>query len=185
MRKTALAALGASLVLALAVAAAALAVRRPREGPVGTSPPAGGLLPAAGVGHPMPEFTLPTPQGEALSFAALKNRPVVVNFFASWCPSCWVEIPHLKAVFAEHGVRGLVVLGIGVLDDAASQAWMVRKLEIPYPTVYDAGGEVVSKVLQLRAMPTTIFVDRAGIVRGRWEGFLDERELRRELRKIL
>ncbi len=74
----------------------------------------------------------------------------------------------------EHfGGRGLRVLGIGVLDDANAQTWMVRKLRIPYPTVFDVTGETVSNVLRLRTMPTTVLIDSRGIVRQKWEGLLD------------
>lgn len=77
------------------------------------------------------------------------------------------------------------MLGIGVLDDAGAQKWMIGRLGITYPTVYDVSGEVVTKVLRLRRMPTTIFIDRRGIVRAKWEGILDEATLRREIAKIL
>lgn len=143
------------------------------------------LPPAAFVGHPMPQFSLPTPAGGALAFSHFKGRPVLVNFFGSWCPSCWVEVPLMKALYEEYRPRGLQLLGIGVLDDADGQTWMVRKLGIPYPTVYDASGETVSQTFRLRAMPTTILVGADGIVLARWEGFVDEETLRRGVEKGL
>lgn len=91
----------------------------------------------------------------------------------------------MKALYEEYHPRGLQLLGIGVLDDADSQSWMVRKLGIPYPTVYDASGETVSQTFRLRAMPTTLLVGADGIVRVRWEGFVDEDTLRREVEKAL
>lgn len=148
-------------------------------------PPVSVLPPSTDLGHPIPEFSLPAPSGEMLAISKFRGRPIVINFFASWCPSCWAEIPHLVKASTENRKQGLVVLGIGVLDDAGAQKWMIGRLGITYPTVYDVSGEVVTKVLRLRRMPTTIFIDRRGIVRAKWEGILDEATLRREIAKIL
>jgi len=133
----------------------------------------------------MPEFALPAPTGRIVKFADFKGRPLVINFFGSWCPSCWAEVPLMVSLYADYRGRGLGVLGIGVLDDAAAQTWMVRKLGIPYPTVYDVGGETVSNVLRLRAMPTTVLIDRRGVVKMKWEGFLDRDTLLRKVQEIL
>jgi len=147
--------------------------------------PGASLPPAMEVGRAMPAFTLPAPGGGARALASFTGKPLVLNFFASWCPSCWAEIPAITAVYEAFSPRGLQVLGIGVLDDARSQAEMVRRLRIPYPTVYDAEGRVVGEVLKLRSMPTTVLVDRHGVVRFKWEGVLDEATLRREVVKWL
>lgn len=133
----------------------------------------------------LPAFSLPALGGGTFSAADLEGKPAVVNFFASWCSSCWAEIPHIQGAFQDHKAQGLQVLGIGVLDSEDSLRWMVDKLRITYPTVYDANGETVTKILQLRSMPTTLFVDRQGIVRARWQGFLDEETLRRLIARIL
>ncbi len=153
--------------------------------------PSAALPPAAGSGtatagrdEVLPAFALPTLRGGTFRSAELQGKAVIINFFASWCPSCWGEIPDFEAIHKEYGPRGLLVLGIGVLDDAETLGWMVQKLGITYPTVYDVKGEVVGGVLRLKAMPTTLFVDRNGVIRTRWQGRLDETILRRELRKI-
>jgi peroxiredoxin len=180
----------ALLLILVLVAAAAVTVAmsgwrpgilRAVEPPAQPAP----LPPAMAVGHPMPDFALPTLHDCALSFSEVKGQPVVINFFASSCPSCWAEVPRMNAVYAAYRARGLTVLGIGVLDSRHTHAWMVKKLTIIYPTVYDATGETVGAVLGLQAMPTTVLVDRGGIVRVRWQGFLDEETLRREVEKLL
>ncbi len=142
-----------------------------------------GALAATG-GERLPTFTLPALRGGTFNSAALRGKPAVINFFASWCTSCWGEIPAFEAIHRQYAPHGLVVLGIGVLDDADAQTWMVQKLGITYPTVYDERGDVVGGVLRLKVMPTTLFVDRSGTIKSRWQGRLDESILRRELRKI-
>ncbi len=143
------------------------------------------LPPAMEVGHPMPQFELPALRGERFSLSAFQGHPLVINFFASWCESCWADVRHINAVYEEYRTRGLTVLGIGVLDNRDAHAWMVEKFSITYPTVYDATGEIVGNVLKLCSTPTTVLVDRDGIVMVRWEGRLDEEILRREVEKLL
>jgi peroxiredoxin len=179
----------ALLLVAGALAAGALGLGLRAFGrPHLAAPPA---LPIAATGsavtasEALPAFALPMLGGGQLTAADLKDRPVVLNFFASWCPSCWVEIPHLARVYDEHRRRGLVVVGVGVLDSEESLRWMVTRLRIPYPTAYDSSGETVVRILQLRAMPTTLFVDRQGRVRIRWQGLLDETTLRDLVGQIL
>ena len=140
---------------------------------------------SATTADPLPAFSLPALGGGTFSAADLKGKPAVVNFFASWCSPCWAEIPHIQRAFQDYKAQGLQVLGIGVLDSEDSLRWMVDKLRITYPTVYDTSGDTVVKILQLRRMPTTLFVDRQGIVRVRWQGFLDEETLRRLIAQIL
>ncbi len=143
------------------------------------------LPPAMEVGHPVPQFELPTIRGEKFSLSAFQGHPVVINFFASWCESCWADIRHINAVYEDYRTRGLAVLGIGVLDNKDAHAWIVKKFSITYPTVYDATGEIVGNVLKLRSTPMTVLVDRGGIVIVRWEGRLDEQILRRKVEKLL
>ncbi|MDR7521171.1 MAG: TlpA disulfide reductase family protein [Armatimonadota bacterium] len=140
---------------------------------------------AAATADLLPAFSLPALGGGTFSAADLKGKPAVVNFFASWCASCWAEIPRIQRAFQDHKAQGLQVLGIGVLDSEDSLRWMVDKLRITYPTVYDPSGHTVVKILHLRSMPTTLFVDRQGVVRARWQGFLDQETLRRLIAQIL
>ena len=133
----------------------------------------------------LPRFSLPMVDGSHFSSDRLRGKPAVINFFATWCPSCWAEVPMLEVVYRQHRANGLMVVGIGVLEDARSTSWMARRLGISFPVTYDATGEVVTKVLKLRTMPTTLFVDRNGNILVRWEGVLDKARFQRYLSLIL
>lgn len=175
----------AGIVAAAAIALFVLSVGRPQQ-PAAQSPiPIAASGSGASSSDPLPAFRLPALGGGVLTAADLKGKPAVINFFASWCASCWAEVPHIQTAFEEYKGRGLQVLGIGVLDSEESVRWMVGKLRITYPTVYDSKGDTVGNVLRLRSMPTTLFVDRQGIVRVRWEGFLDKETLHRLIAQIL
>ncbi len=176
------------LLLAAAVVAAVAFFVFSHEGPQPTvqSPlPVAATGSASAAADPLPAFSLPAPGGGRISAADLKGKPTVINFFASWCSSCWAEIPHIQSASQDYKGRGLQVVGIGVLDSEDSLRWMVTKLHITYPTAYDTSGDTVVKILQLRSMPTTLFVDRQGIVRARWQGFLDQETLQRLIAQIM
>ncbi len=176
--------LGGGAVAAVAIALFVLSAGRQR--PAAQLPlPIAAAGSAASASNPLPAFSLPALGGGVFTAADLKGKPAVINFFASWCSSCWAEIPHIEATFKDYRRQGLQVLGIGVLDSEDSLRWMVNKLRITYPTVYDTSGDTVVKVLQLRSMPTTLFVDRQGVVRVRWQGFMDKETLRRLIAQVL
>jgi peroxiredoxin len=175
----------ASVLAVAAVAVFAVSQGRLRQAAETPLPVAATRSAALATADPLPAFSLPALGGGVMSAADLRGKPAVVNFFASWCSSCWAEIPHIQGAFQDYKRRGLQVVGIGVLDSEDSLRWMVNKLHITYPTVYDTSGDTVVKILQLRSMPTTLFVDRQGIVRARWQGFLDEETLRRLIAQII
>ncbi|MDR7533638.1 MAG: TlpA disulfide reductase family protein, partial [Armatimonadota bacterium] len=162
---------GAAVAVALSLYLLAPRVWQPTPAPPVPIVTSGTVVPA---GESLPPFQLPALGGGAISAADLQGRPAVINFFASWCPSCWAEIPHLARAYADYRAQGLQVLGIGVLDSEGSLRWMAGRLQIPYPAAYDEKGGVVVSILRLRSMPTTLFVDRRGVIRARWEGVLDE-----------
>lgn len=141
--------------------------------------------PAVTSTNQLPKFSLPKVDGSQFSSDQLRGKPAIVNFFASWCPSCWAEMPMLEVVYRQYRAKGLMVVGIGVLEDARSTFWMVNRLGVSFPVTYDATGEVVTGVLKLRAMPTTLFVDRHGNIVVRWEGVLDKARFQRYLTSIL
>ena len=176
--------LAAAVVAVVAIAFFVFSQGRPQ--PTAQSPlPVAATGSASAAADPLPAFSLPAPGGGRISAADLKGKPTVINFFASWCSSCWAEIPHIQSAYNDYQGRGLQIVGIGVLDSEDSLRWMVTKLRITYPTAYDTSGDTVVKILQLRSMPTTLFVDRQGIVRARWQGFLDQETLQRLIAQIM
>lgn len=130
-------------------------------------------------------FTMPTLDGGTISAAQLKGQPAVIKVFASWCPRCWVSLPHTEAVYNEYAQRGLRVIGVGVLSAEDDLRSMVHRLRITYPVAYDLNGLVSVQTFGLRNVPTTLFVDRQGVVRVRWEGTMDRETLRRLIAQIL
>ena len=110
------------------------------------------------------EFTLADLHGSAVSLKSLRGHPLIVDFWATWCPPCRKQIPELKAVYSRYRAAGLIV--IGVACDAIEGAGLrdvgpfVKKFDINYPIL--VGTETVTNKLGVEGMPTTMFLDRDG-----------------------
>jgi cytochrome c biogenesis protein CcmG, thiol:disulfide interchange protein DsbE len=100
-----------------------------------------------------------------LSMADLRGKPVVVNFWASWCVPCRDEAPVLEQTYRRYRDQGLVVLGIDVNDFRADARRFMEKYGLTYPVVYDGKGSTVGK-WGVRGFPETFFVDRSGKLVG-------------------
>ncbi len=112
-----------------------------------------------------PDFTLQTMSGEQITLSDLQGQPVLVNFWASWCPPCRAEMPGMENAYQEYQSQGFVVLAINVtyqdtLSDAIS---FVETQGFSYPILFDTQGSV-SKLYQLRSLPTSFFVDKEGVI---------------------
>jgi cytochrome c biogenesis protein CcmG, thiol:disulfide interchange protein DsbE len=134
-------------------------------------PLAGGLEPAPAVGHPAPDFTLRTVDGQELSLSDFRGRPVVVNFWATWCPPCRAEMPDFQAAFIEYQNEGLVIIGVNstAQDDPDLVPGFVAEFGLTFPIVLDETGEVTS-AYKILGLPTSIFVDKNGVVQEVFTG---------------
>lgn len=122
-----------------------------------------------GIGENAPDFTLVTLDGKAVTLADYKgNKPLMLIFWASWCPACKKEIPQINRLAADFVPRGLAVLAVnvGVNDSAAKAAAYRDKYGLDYPVAFDEGSEV-SRAFGVVGTPTVIITDKSGIVRYR------------------
>ena len=119
---------------------------------------------------PAPDFTLKTLDGPALRLAEQRGQVVLVNFWASWCAPCKVEMPHLNRLADKYRDIGVVMLAVNVDDDPKKAAAEARKLGINFPVLLDTA-KTASKAYQLQAMPTAVLVDRDGKVRHVHQGY--------------
>ena len=118
-----------------------------------------------------------------------KGEPTIVNFWASNCPPCRMEMPGFQKVYTEHGGRGYRMLGVDVgpqtgLGTHDGAKALLKQEGIRYPVGYVDGDALVTRY-GLRGMPTTLFFDASGKQVGRVVGYLDESQLRQRLASLL
>jgi thiol-disulfide isomerase/thioredoxin len=117
-------------------------------------------------------FTLADLDGRPVKLASWHGRPLIVDFWATWCPPCRKEIPELNAIYKKYRSKGLMVLGVSVDkvqgDGVKSVRPFAQEFKISYPILM-ADDEVV-EALDLDNIPTTLFIDRKGKLVARLEG---------------
>jgi len=112
-----------------------------------------------------PEISLTTVDGRQVALSDYRGRPVIVNFWASWCVPCRDEFPLLAAARAAHQDEGLEILGVIHDDSAESAAAFAASYDAEWPLLLDAD-DVAWNAYHGVFVPVTYFVDRAGIVRA-------------------
>lgn len=117
-----------------------------------------------------PDFTLESLAGEHVRLEELRGQVVLINFWASWCGPCRQEMPVLDRLHQRYQSTGFTVLGINVEGEVAPAKSIVDKTAVTFPVLIDAG-QSVSKLYDLKAMPSTVVVDRDGKVRFVHRGY--------------
>lgn len=146
------------------------------------------LLAATGVGDmaiPAPAFEVSTLDGDTISLDGLRGNVVLVNFWATWCGPCRLEMPAFEQVWRERKADGLVILGLSTdVTGAAAVREFATARDITYPiamaprmTIRDFGG--------IRALPTSFLIDREGRIRHQVTGYFAEPALRAALGRLL
>jgi cytochrome c biogenesis protein CcmG/thiol:disulfide interchange protein DsbE len=143
---------------------------------------------ALGVGAPdsdAPALAVSTLDGDEVSLAGLRGQVVLVNFWATWCPPCRMEMPGFQRVWDSRRERGLVVLGLSNErgGEPGVRAFLAER-GITYPVAV-TGPEAAEAFGGVRALPTSILIDRQGRVRHRVEGFFAEPALRQAVDRLL
>ncbi len=126
-----------------------------------------------------PSFTLPLLAGDGrLALEALRGHPVLLNFWASYCEACKQEMPTLEAAYQRYRARGVVMVGVDTLGDVPAEARaLARRMGLTYPMILDARQDVADQY-NIAGLPTSVFIDAAGRVRGTVVGAIDDATLR-------
>jgi cytochrome c biogenesis protein CcmG/thiol:disulfide interchange protein DsbE len=173
---------GSARLVALVVAVAMLAlltlmiwgIGRQAAGSVGQVPVAV---------RPAPAFSIQLFEGGTFDLTSMRGKPVLVNFWASWCIPCEDEAPTLERVSRAYRDR-VAFIGIDVQDTDASAREFVRRFGVSYPNGPDPSG-AISVEYGMSGVPESYFVDREGKLVRKWQGPLDEQRLRAFLEELL
>jgi len=161
-------------LLAASLATAACATGRPA------------LVASPLVGKPV-ELTAPDLQGREVSITAARGLVRVVDFWATWCEPCQEQMPALDRLAKDLGGDGLAVFGISMDEDRAQVASWLEANPVRFQILWDRGGGRHAERLDVQRLPTTLVLDRAGVVRFVHQGYLPRNEaaLGREVRQLL
>jgi peroxiredoxin len=135
------------------------------------------------VGHPAPDFTLPTSLGEEVTLRDLAGQPVALNFWATWCAPCRVEMPAFQQASVQYNGRA-TILGVNQGEAAKNVADFATEYRITYPLLLDTDSQI-SQLYEVRGLPTTLFIDANGIVREVVIGAVTEAVLQDRLESLL
>ena len=149
------------------------------------SPQAGAAFGVTSMNQAAPDFRVTTLEGAPVSPDSLRGKVVLLNFWATWCPPCRVEMPGFQDVYDEHRGEGFVVLGVST--DRAGRDPVREFLQengITYPVAM-ANGEIVNAYGGARVLPTSFLIDREGRIRHEVRGYFTEVALRQAVRRLL
>ncbi|MBE3593665.1 MAG: TlpA family protein disulfide reductase [Candidatus Carbobacillus altaicus] len=115
------------------------------------------------VGRPAPDFELMLMDGGTITLKELRNRPVLINFWATYCPSCIDEMPAIESVYQAYRDQGFIVVGINTGESMAAIQGYVRRTGVTYPIALDPDAKA-QKAYKVYDLPRSVFIDADGNV---------------------
>jgi peroxiredoxin len=138
------------------------------------------------IGQQAPDFTTHDTHDNVVTLQTYHGRPVVLNFWATWCAPCRQELPVLQAAYEAYQDKGLVILAIS--QDTAEKKQAVRSyvadLGITFPPLLDPEGSVAAHY-NIFLLPSTIFINPAGKVMAVHFGLLSRTQIEKHLVAIM
>ncbi len=141
-----------------------------------------------------PEFELVTFEGQTIRLSELRGKPIVLNFWASWCLPCREEAPYLQASWDQYRSQGLMLIGVDYVDTEAEAKKYMAEFKITYPNGPDVGTKI-SKAYRITGVPETYFITRDGKILqgtdangrpyGNWIGPIPPAALQERILKLL
>jgi thiol-disulfide isomerase/thioredoxin len=135
-----------------------------------------------GANHSELNFTLLDLDGRQVSLDDFSGRPVVVNFWATWCPPCRAEVPHLIEAYQRESGE-VIFIAISVDEPASTVRRFATQNDMPFIILLDDGGKVASRQ-KVRAIPVTLFINRDGEIVARYAGQMSPARIEQGLSRI-
>lgn len=138
------------------------------------------------IADPRVEIKLPTVKGDSLSLVSQKGKVILLDFWASWCGPCRQEMPLLEQMHKRYSSLGFTMIGVNVESNTSDAEKWLQQTPVSFPVLFDKENKV-SKLYDVNAMPSTVFIDRKGNVRALHRGYKpgDESEYLNQIRALL
>ena len=134
---------------------------------------------------PAPDFELATLDGQRVKLSDFRGQAVLLNFWATWCPPCKIEMPWFVDLQKQYGKDGLVVLGVAMDDtESVKIAQFAHEMGVNYPVLLGTD-QVSDDYGDVRSLPTTFYIDRNGNIVSKSVGLLDRAEIEDDVKKAL
>ncbi|MBA7504253.1 Thiol-disulfide oxidoreductase ResA [subsurface metagenome] len=139
----------------------------------------------ARVGESAPDFQLENLDGQLISLSDFRGKPVLINFWATWCTFCRDEMPYLQQIYEEWSDKGLVVLTINIGESHLEVEMFLQISDLSLPVLLDTNEKVAQKY-NVPPIPTTFFIDSDGVIREKIIGaFPSKGAIEKHLNKIM
>lgn len=138
------------------------------------------------VGSQAPEIELKDLKDDTMRLSDLRGKPVLINFWATWCGPCRVEMPIMEKKYRAHkDTQGFVILAVDVKDDAGVDAvrTFLAELSLTFPVLLDSEGNA-GTAYNVLGLPTSFFIDRRGVIRASRVGLMSEQYIEEQLQII-
>ncbi len=123
-----------------------------------------GFTPATTKEKTAPDFQRRNLDGQLVALSDSRGKPVLVNFWATWCPPCREEMPYLQQVYDEWTAKGLVLLAVDIGETPAVVTKYFAENNLSMPVLFDSD-EKVARKYNISGIPTTLLIDKDGIIR--------------------
>jgi peroxiredoxin len=136
------------------------------------------------VGKPAPTFARTAFNGQSVNLEHFHGKVVLLNFWATWCAPCLVEMPTFAAWQRHYGAQGLQVIGISMDDSVTPARRLVEHLKIDYPIAM-GNPRLAERYGGVLGLPLTFLIDRHGIVRARFQGETSAATIETKVKSLL
>jgi thiol-disulfide isomerase/thioredoxin len=137
------------------------------------------------VGSLAPEFNLVNLEGNYISLDSFRGKPVLLNFWATWCSPCRIEMPYLQRIYDEWTDKGLVLLTVNIGESITVAKNFMQENGFTMPVLLDSSRVTLDRY-QITGIPTTYFIDKDGIIQGKRVGsFTNKETIEQSLTKIM
>lgn len=139
------------------------------------------------VSQQAPDFSLKTLDGEEIRLQDYRGQVVLINFWTSWCPPCKEEMPVIQAAYEKYHPQGFSVLSVNMLvkDKRSDLQQFLIDQPLNFPVLLDEDGAVSNQSYYVNSIPTSFFLDAAGVIQHFQMGPMDQKQIEAYLQEML